>query len=285
MENEAWRRINQLSAGPAAPSEKRPAVSFCREILRLLGCMRPYALSELEGLSRKLQEKDVATTFPSTSCAFCHAPVIAEFASTITSRPCHRCDAGEAASPSSGFTSSARPILGRAAFRYTAASRSVGAVLGPTSMRVRQALFLVGGQGTRLGAITANTPKPLLEIAPGLRFLDVLLEQAARHGFTNIVLLAGHLGEQVEASLSRAAECATRRSTVVRESVPAGTGGALALAQESARSVVPDGQWRHAVRHQSAPIGSWPARRVRRSLGLAGVAGCLALSALVRLAG
>jgi NDP-sugar pyrophosphorylase family protein len=30
----------------------------------------------------------------------------------------------------------------------------------------------------------------LLEIAPGVRFLDVVLDQAARHGFTDIVLLA-----------------------------------------------------------------------------------------------
>ena len=97
-------------------------------------------------------------------------------------------------------------------------------------MRVRQALFLVGGQGTRLGAITANTPKPLLEIAPGIRFLDILLEQAARHGFTSIVLLAGHLGEQVQASYhGRRVRDAT--VTVLREQVQAGTGGALALAR------------------------------------------------------
>ncbi len=50
-------------------------------------------------------------------------------------------------------------------------------------MQVRQALFLVGDCETRLGSIAATTPTPLPEIAPGI--LDVLLEQAARHGFTN----------------------------------------------------------------------------------------------------
>jgi D,D-heptose 1,7-bisphosphate phosphatase len=98
-------------------------------------------------------------------------------------------------------------------------------------MRVRQALFLVGGRGTRLGAIAANTPKPLLEIAPGVRFLDILLQQAARHGFTNIILLAGHLGEQVEATYhGRRVHDAT--VTVLREEMQAGTGGALALAKD-----------------------------------------------------
>jgi len=94
--------------------------------------------------------------------------------------------------------------------------------------RVSQALFLVGGRGTRLGALSANTPKPMQVIAPGVRFLDLLLDHAARHGFTDIVLLAGHLGEQVEAAYhgKRVREATVR---VIREPQPAGTGGALRL--------------------------------------------------------
>ena len=93
---------------------------------------------------------------------------------------------------------------------------------------VSQALFLVGGRGTRLGALSANTPKPMQEIAPGVRFLDVLLEHAARHGFTDIVLLAGHLGEQVEAAYhDRSIWQAKVR--ILREPAPMGTGGALKL--------------------------------------------------------
>lgn len=95
--------------------------------------------------------------------------------------------------------------------------------------RPRQALFLVGGKGTRLGALSANTPKPMQEIAPGVRFLDLLLENAARMGFTDIVLLAGHLGDKVEAAYhgQRIGEAEIR---VVHESQPMGTGGALAEA-------------------------------------------------------
>lgn len=99
-------------------------------------------------------------------------------------------------------------------------------------MTTRQAVFLVGGKGTRLGALAAATPKPLLEIAPGLRFLDVVLEEAARHGFGDIVLLAGHLGDQVESIYQgRSVFGATVR--VVREPDPQGTGGALRLAREA----------------------------------------------------
>jgi len=92
--------------------------------------------------------------------------------------------------------------------------------------RPAQALFLVGGKGTRLGALSATTPKPLQEIAPGVRFLDLLLLNASRMGFTDLVLLAGHLGEQVEAAYQgkRLGESAVR---VVREREPLGTGGAL----------------------------------------------------------
>ena len=98
-------------------------------------------------------------------------------------------------------------------------------------MQIRQAVFLVGGRGKRLGSIAANTPKPLLEISPGLRFLDVVLDQAARHGFTDIILLAGHLGEQVE-TLYHGRRVRDATVNVVREPGPAGTGGALASAAD-----------------------------------------------------
>ncbi len=98
-------------------------------------------------------------------------------------------------------------------------------------MTVKQAIFLVGGRGTRLGALTRDIPKPLLEIAPGVRFLDVVVEEAARRGFTDIILLAGHLGEQVEAAYhGRTIHGATVE--VIREPQPQGTGGALRFASE-----------------------------------------------------
>jgi len=60
---------------------------------------------------------------------------------------------------------------------------------------IRQACILVGGKGTRLGELTRHTPKPLMPIGDDATFLDILIEQVARQGFDDIVLLAGHLGQ------------------------------------------------------------------------------------------
>lgn len=91
---------------------------------------------------------------------------------------------------------------------------------------MRQAVILVGGRGTRLGAAAQDMPKPLMPIVGDVRFLDYLLENIARHGLTDILLVAGHLGEQVE---QRYQGASFRGATVsvVREPAPAGTAGAL----------------------------------------------------------
>lgn len=91
---------------------------------------------------------------------------------------------------------------------------------------MRQAVILVGGRGTRLGAFARDTPKPLMPIAGDVRFLDYLIENIARYGMRDILLVAGHLGEQIEARYQGAhVRGATVR--VVREPEPAGTAGAL----------------------------------------------------------
>ena len=93
---------------------------------------------------------------------------------------------------------------------------------------VRQCVILVGGLGSRLGDLTKHTPKPLLPVN-GRPFLELLLAEAARHGFTRIVLLAGHLGGQVVERFAGPRSIGGRAVTVevVVEPEPAGTGGAL----------------------------------------------------------
>ncbi len=98
---------------------------------------------------------------------------------------------------------------------------------------IRQALILCGGLGTRLGPLTAATPKPLLDVA-GEPFLEVLIEELGRHGFDRVTLLAGHLADQVEA-YARTSKAAARRGvrlSVSREPQPAGTAGGLLFAAD-----------------------------------------------------
>ncbi|MCW8863227.1 MAG: sugar phosphate nucleotidyltransferase [Rhodospirillales bacterium] len=58
-----------------------------------------------------------------------------------------------------------------------------------------QFVFLVGGRGTRLGALTRDTPKPLLGVA-GRPFVETLFEWASRNGAAEIVLLCGHMADR-----------------------------------------------------------------------------------------
>lgn len=78
--------------------------------------------------------------------------------------------------------------------------------------------ILCGGRGTRLGAITRKTPKPLIRIS-GVPFISHLIR---RYGetFGKIVLLAGYKGEAFLPFNGAKTE-------VVIEAGPAGTGGAL----------------------------------------------------------
>lgn len=98
-------------------------------------------------------------------------------------------------------------------------------------MIVRQAVILVGGRGTRLGALAAEVPKPLLPIDGDVRFLDLLLRQAARQGFDDIILLAGHLGEQVRQRYDGSAVLNARIRVAV-EPQPLGTAGALVFVKQ-----------------------------------------------------
>jgi D,D-heptose 1,7-bisphosphate phosphatase len=93
-----------------------------------------------------------------------------------------------------------------------------------------QAVILVGGRGTRLGAATDQCPKPLVNVG-GRPFLDYLIADLVRHGFTDILLLAGYLAEQLQELEARASSLGCRIRCIVEPS-PAGTAGALLHARE-----------------------------------------------------
>ena len=65
-----------------------------------------------------------------------------------------------------------------------------------TTMSEVPIAILAGGKATRMGALTAERPKALLPVA-GRPFLDHQLELLRRKGARRLVLLVGHLGEQI----------------------------------------------------------------------------------------
>jgi D-glycero-D-manno-heptose 1,7-bisphosphate phosphatase len=98
---------------------------------------------------------------------------------------------------------------------------------------IDQAVILCGGLGTRLGALTAETPKPLLTVG-GVRFLDLLLFELGRHGIRRILLLAGFAAARI-ADYAATTPLKSRFDLAIEVAVepePAGTGGALWHARE-----------------------------------------------------
>ena len=89
----------------------------------------------------------------------------------------------------------------------------------------RQAVFLVGGRGTRLGALTDGTPKPLLTVGDR-PFLDHLIGEAIRFGIDRILLLCGYRAGDIADHYAGRKFPGTDFDIVV-ETVPAGTGGAI----------------------------------------------------------
>lgn len=67
--------------------------------------------------------------------------------------------------------------------------------------RPRQAVIVAGGRGTRLGALTADRPKALVEVA-GRPFLDHLVASVRERGFDRILLLTGYRADLIEAHVA-----------------------------------------------------------------------------------
>jgi D,D-heptose 1,7-bisphosphate phosphatase len=101
------------------------------------------------------------------------------------------------------------------------------------AVTVRQCAVLVGGLGTRLGALTANTPKPLLPCGDR-PFLAWLMREFLRFGVEEFVLLAGYRATDVEASVQSLSALLPREARIVvsEEPAQAGTGGALHHARD-----------------------------------------------------
>jgi len=119
-----------------------------------------------------------------------------------------------------------KPLIGK---YYSAAGPTASECALRMKASIKQACILVGGKGTRLGDITRAIPKPLLDMGEGITFLDLLIEQVARQGFNDLVLLAGYLGDLIQARY-HGRTFGTARVRVLVEPKPRGTAGALVSA-------------------------------------------------------
>ncbi|HEY4521438.1 MAG TPA: HAD-IIIA family hydrolase [Candidatus Paceibacterota bacterium] len=62
--------------------------------------------------------------------------------------------------------------------------------------KVTQAVILAGGKGMRLMSLTADRPKPMVEIH-GRPFLKYLLDLLKENGIERVLVLTGHMGERI----------------------------------------------------------------------------------------
>ncbi len=63
--------------------------------------------------------------------------------------------------------------------------------------RVKRAVFIAAGFGSRLVPITLNTPKPLVRVN-GQRIIDSLLDAVYAAGIEEVYIVRGYLGEQFD---------------------------------------------------------------------------------------
>ena len=100
----------------------------------------------------------------------------------------------------------------------------------PPDELITDAVILAGGLGTRLAPLTDAMPKALVQVK-GRPFIAHQLEMLRRRGISDVLILTGHLGDQIESVLGTG-EALGLRLKYSREPSPIGTGGAVANAKD-----------------------------------------------------
>lgn len=97
--------------------------------------------------------------------------------------------------------------------------------------RENWAVIMAGGKGTRLGALTANTPKPMLRVA-GRPILERIILHLVGHGIRRIFVAVSYLADKIREHFGDGSAMGVNIE-YLHEMHVAGTGGALALLPES----------------------------------------------------
>lgn len=93
--------------------------------------------------------------------------------------------------------------------------------------RPNAAVVMAGGKGTRLGALTASTPKPMLPVA-GRPILERTVLHLVGHGIREIYISVNYLADVVTRHFADGSAFGCR-IYYLKETMPLGTGGALSL--------------------------------------------------------
>ncbi|MBN1477251.1 NTP transferase domain-containing protein [Candidatus Sumerlaeota bacterium] len=96
-----------------------------------------------------------------------------------------------------------------------------------------KALILAAGRGTRLGALTSDCPKPLLDLA-GRPIIEWIIGSLRDAGVGEFVIVTGHLAERMESHLGDGSGLGITIQ-FLRQENPRGTGEAVNLARDLLR--------------------------------------------------
>lgn len=86
-------------------------------------------------------------------------------------------------------------------------------------------VIMAGGKGTRIAQVNATVPKPMIPIE-GKPILEYQIETLKNQGYTDIILIVGHMGNVIQEYFGDGAAFGVQISYIVEEQ-PLGTAGAL----------------------------------------------------------
>ena len=86
-------------------------------------------------------------------------------------------------------------------------------------------VIMAGGKGTRIASVASDIPKPMIPIC-GKPILEHQIDCLKKNGLTDIILVIGHLGEQIKNYFGNGSNFGCNISYFT-ETEPLGTGGAL----------------------------------------------------------
>jgi len=88
-------------------------------------------------------------------------------------------------------------------------------------------VIMAGGKGSRLGKLTSENPKPLLDVG-GMSIIERIIRSAKQSGFRNFIITVNYLAHKIVENLGDGSRLGVNIE-YVKEDKPLGTAGSLSL--------------------------------------------------------